>query len=236
MKASKILVLGGNGFIGQQICQTALSQGIEVVSVSRSGRPKHQEPWVEKVDWRKGDLLDQDVVRTILDEGGFQGVVHTVGILFDWNSPVRGLNRIMSGSKNVAQSERDTYEQVIEQTARNSLQAFEEALKKKNDLRFVFISAAETQWENTRLGRIFEKAFMPRFLKQYLQHKRAINRATNLMPNVSVVYPSIVYRWSQWGKIPVVLGFRAFCWLPIVKNPVHVERLSKEILALLLSE
>lgn len=35
----KIVVLGGNGFVGSAICKAAVSKGIEVVSVSRSLKP-----------------------------------------------------------------------------------------------------------------------------------------------------------------------------------------------------
>lgn len=32
------MVLGGSGFVGSAICKAAVSKGIEVVSVSRSGK------------------------------------------------------------------------------------------------------------------------------------------------------------------------------------------------------
>jgi uncharacterized protein YbjT (DUF2867 family) len=58
---SRIVVFGGNGFVGTRIVAYALSQGINVISVSRSGAPQ-KLPTVPlpkdnaKVTWLKGDL------------------------------------------------------------------------------------------------------------------------------------------------------------------------------------
>ncbi|KAL6843431.1 hypothetical protein ACP4OV_026753 [Aristida adscensionis] len=49
--ASNIVVLGGSGFVGSAICKAAVSKGIEVVSLSRSGRPSYTDPWVDQVTW-----------------------------------------------------------------------------------------------------------------------------------------------------------------------------------------
>lgn len=49
----KILVFGGNGFIGSRVCEEALSTGLQVVSINRSGRPKQDEPWMNEVQWFK---------------------------------------------------------------------------------------------------------------------------------------------------------------------------------------
>ena len=35
----RLLVVGGNGFVGSAVCKQALSRGWEVISISGSGRP-----------------------------------------------------------------------------------------------------------------------------------------------------------------------------------------------------
>uniref|UniRef100_A0A0E0P8N5 NAD(P)-binding domain-containing protein n=1 Tax=Oryza rufipogon TaxID=4529 RepID=A0A0E0P8N5_ORYRU len=52
-----IVVLGGSGFVGSAICKAAVSKGIEVVSLSRSGRPSYSDPWVDQVTWLAGDVF-----------------------------------------------------------------------------------------------------------------------------------------------------------------------------------
>ncbi|XP_058085941.1 uncharacterized protein At1g32220, chloroplastic [Magnolia sinica] len=57
VKSERIVVLGGSGFVGSAICKAAISKGIEVVSLSRSGRPPYTDPWVDQVTWIVGDVF-----------------------------------------------------------------------------------------------------------------------------------------------------------------------------------
>ncbi|RCV33452.1 hypothetical protein SEVIR_7G091800v4 [Setaria viridis] len=57
VKTEKIVVLGGSGFVGSAICKAAVSKGIEVVSLSRSGRPSYSDSWVDQVNWLAGDVF-----------------------------------------------------------------------------------------------------------------------------------------------------------------------------------
>ncbi|CAN1748863.1 Uncharacterized protein At1g32220, chloroplastic [Linum perenne] len=57
VKSEKIVVLGGSGFVGSAICKAAVEKGIEVVSLSRSGRPSLNAPWVDQVTWVPGDVF-----------------------------------------------------------------------------------------------------------------------------------------------------------------------------------
>ncbi|GAB2273433.1 hypothetical protein Dimus_008226 [Dionaea muscipula] len=54
VKAERLVVLGGSGFVGSAICKAAVSMGIEVLSLSRSGRPSYTDPWVDQVSWIPG--------------------------------------------------------------------------------------------------------------------------------------------------------------------------------------
>lgn len=57
----KMIVFGGNGFVGQEVVKEALKHNINVVSINRSGAPEDFSiPSGSKgtIDWVKGDLLD----------------------------------------------------------------------------------------------------------------------------------------------------------------------------------
>ncbi|XP_022159503.1 uncharacterized protein At1g32220, chloroplastic isoform X1 [Momordica charantia] len=57
VRSEKVVVLGGSGFVGSAICKAAVSKGIEVVSVSRSGRPTDTSSWIDQVTWVPGDVF-----------------------------------------------------------------------------------------------------------------------------------------------------------------------------------
>lgn len=75
----KLLVTGGNGFIGQEVCRIAVGDGHEVVSVARSGRPETSAPWADQVEWVGANVLDPETWRGHLD--GCDAVIHCVGIV-----------------------------------------------------------------------------------------------------------------------------------------------------------
>lgn len=53
---SKVVIFGGSGFVGRNVCEAATRVlGLDVVSVSRSGRPTGKLPsWADDVQWVKG--------------------------------------------------------------------------------------------------------------------------------------------------------------------------------------
>lgn len=57
VKSERVVVLGGSGFVGSAICKAAVSKGIEVISLSRSGRPTYSGSWVDQVTWISGDVF-----------------------------------------------------------------------------------------------------------------------------------------------------------------------------------
>nr|QKY15174.1 NAD dependent epimerase/dehydratase (TERH) [Polytomella parva] len=62
-----LLVLGGRGFLGSRVCHEALSTGLHVVGLSRSGTPPFsKEPWVSQVEWARGDALDPESYSSFL--------------------------------------------------------------------------------------------------------------------------------------------------------------------------
>ncbi len=51
MGPPKLVIFGGNGFVGSRVCEEALKTGLSVVSVNRSGPPKQSADWVKGVEW-----------------------------------------------------------------------------------------------------------------------------------------------------------------------------------------
>jgi len=82
----KILVVGGNGFVGSAVCRAALTRGYQVTSISSSGRPYttpkgHSPAWTSKVNWQKADALNPSTYAHLLPE--VNAVVHTLGTLLE---------------------------------------------------------------------------------------------------------------------------------------------------------
>jgi nucleoside-diphosphate-sugar epimerase len=78
----KLVVAGGNGFIGSQICRIAVENGHDVVGFGRSGRPNRtpvKHPWVGRVDWRRADIFDADAWTDALD--GADAFIHSVAVI-----------------------------------------------------------------------------------------------------------------------------------------------------------
>ncbi|KXJ97553.1 hypothetical protein Micbo1qcDRAFT_156477 [Microdochium bolleyi] len=107
----RLIVCGGNGFVGSRICKHAVARGWDVTSVSRSGNPNWaaitsspQPPsWAHKVTWERGDLLRPSTYASLLS--GADYVVHSMGILLEADykkavsgqeSPIAGLRRAFS--------------------------------------------------------------------------------------------------------------------------------------------
>ncbi|KAL0393896.1 UNVERIFIED_CONTAM: putative protein, chloroplastic [Sesamum latifolium] len=111
----KLLVLGGNGFVGSHICKEALNRGLTVASLSRSGRSSIQESWANSVIWHQGNLFSTDSWKDMLK--GVTSIISCVGG-FGSNSEMYKIN----GTANI-----------------NAIRAAsEEGVK-----RFVYISAAD---------------------------------------------------------------------------------------------
>lgn len=82
----KLLVVGGNGFVGSAVCKAALARGFQVTSISSSGRPYttpkgHSPAWTSKVNWQKADACKPETYQHLL--GDKTAVVHTLGTLLE---------------------------------------------------------------------------------------------------------------------------------------------------------
>jgi len=115
--AKRIVVLGGNGFVGSAVCQEALSRGLEVVSINRSGPPPINAPWLDQVTWVQDDVFHIDGWREYLQDTA--AVVSCIGA-FGGDAFMRRIN----GTANVEAVK---------------------AAKEEGVERFVFISAHDYQ-------------------------------------------------------------------------------------------
>ncbi|KAG0320754.1 hypothetical protein BGZ97_012888 [Linnemannia gamsii] len=91
--AKKLLVVGGTGGVGFQVCKVAVARGWDVTSLSRRGKPTLTEAnqkdfvapqgWTHKVNWAQGDSLNPSTYKEAI--AGVNSVVHTVGLLLEDN-------------------------------------------------------------------------------------------------------------------------------------------------------
>ncbi|MEF8886578.1 MAG: NAD(P)H-binding protein [Haloarculaceae archaeon] len=79
-----LLVAGGNGFIGRQVCRRAVEAGHEVTSVARSGPPgpEHRGDWAGEVSWVAADVFAPHEYREHL--AGVDTAVHSIGIIEEY--------------------------------------------------------------------------------------------------------------------------------------------------------
>mmetsp|Transcript_6838 Transcript_6838/g.9016 ORF Transcript_6838/g.9016 Transcript_6838/m.9016 type:complete len:284 (-) Transcript_6838:212-1063(-) len=231
MKASapkKILVLGGTGFVGSNVIRYALSEGFSVTSLSRRGKPSVTGGLSSKVDWKKGDATNPDLVSEIIQEGEFDAVIHTIGMLFEGEA-----NKYASGSGSIPDKEA-TYDKITRQTAFAAMAAFSVATKVRAP--FLFVSAAEAKWG---FDQLFEGT-PAEFLRRYLIAKRAVEdellknygAGDNATLRPVIFRPSLVWTPQRPQAIPPVLAFTIAnaIGLPQVDKPVTVETLAKAII------
>ncbi|OAL43749.1 NAD(P)-binding protein [Pyrenochaeta sp. DS3sAY3a] len=110
----KLVVCGGNGFLGTRICKAAANRGWSVTSISRSGTPHwssvsaspNPPEWASNVSWEKGDILNPSSYTPHLENA--TAVIHSMGILLEADykgvisgreSPIKGLQRAFSATK-----------------------------------------------------------------------------------------------------------------------------------------
>lgn len=131
--ARKIVVFGGAGYVGKAICRAAVQNGMEVVSVTRSGVPGSDRPWAAKVTWVAGDALDPSSYDEHLV--GSTSVVHSVGILLEKSGYKKAL---LGNSPSTQDNSQVTYESANRDTAVTAASA----AARKGVSSFIYISAA----------------------------------------------------------------------------------------------
>ena len=96
--AKRLVVLGGGGFVGSAVAQEALSRGLRVLCLSRSGRSDVPGDWSDRVTWGKADALQAETYRHHLRDA--DAVVVSIG-----SPPLPFVDRayqlLMNGETNV---------------------------------------------------------------------------------------------------------------------------------------
>lgn len=230
----RLLVLGGNGFVGREVCRLAVQRGFKVTSLSRRGEnPEPGNEQLDQVNWVQGNAVDAGTVSNLVGEA--DAVVHAIGLLFDANSGLTNLNLIVSGSKSTP-DDTSTYDRITRQTAFNVINA----IKGKLRLPFapptpmMFVSAAEAGWPDVTLGEQVENV-APQWLKEYLVAKRAVEaelRSSDAI-RAAMFRPSLIWSWTKFDVLPVIPVFNLLNALgvPFVDKTVTVSTLSKAIVA-----
>lgn len=77
----RLVITGGNGFIGREVCRHAVAAGHDVTSISRSGPPEPEKRggWAGNVTWVAGDVFAPQEWRDHLKNA--DAVVHSIGII-----------------------------------------------------------------------------------------------------------------------------------------------------------
>jgi nucleoside-diphosphate-sugar epimerase len=224
------------GFLGQTVCKRAVLEGYEVTSLSRRGLPPDAsggQASPANIDYRMGDAREKGAVTNILTEGGFTGIVHCIGLLFDTESGLGDYNVFVSGSGSLLDG-KSTYDTITRLTAFNAIDAaldYSEKAGLAKPLPFCFTSAAEAGWPEVLGGPQIEQFLAPEWLRRYLTAKRSVEkRLLESSPQLRpiIVRPSLIYSLDRPSSyIPVgafFVGNRV--GLPFVDRPVTVQALS----------
>jgi len=232
-----------------------LLEGYEVTSLSRRGLPpvtstntndnkKGSSGAGSGIVYRKGDARQAETIPSILEEGGYVGVVHCIGLLLDDASGLGTYNRFVSGSGSVP-DENSSYDAITRVTAFNAIDASIRRLRNNNNdddgggsgsarFPFVFTSAAEAGWPDVPGGSRIEEFLAPEWLRRYLAAKRAVESkllgsCDELRP--IIVRPSLIYSLDKPASyVPVgafFVGNRL--GLPFVDRPVTVQSLANAV-------
>lgn len=79
---AKLVVPGGNGFIGSEICRVAVQNDHEVAAFGRTGRPSltpARHPWTQEVEWRAADVFEPETWRDLLEDA--DALVHCIATI-----------------------------------------------------------------------------------------------------------------------------------------------------------
>jgi len=236
-KQQRLLVLGGSGFVGSEVCRNAVDCGFQVTSLSRRGaNPDPKDVRLQQVDWRAGDATDKKTVASLVANA--DAVVHAVGLLFDVDSGLANFNLIVSGSGSKP-GPQSTYDNITRKTALLAIAAARDKARMQSllgvpPMPFVFVSCAEAGWPDVQFGDKVEAA-APDWLKRYLTAKRAVEAELRNSPSLrtTALRPSLIWNWQKLDVLPVIPIFNlaSAIGVPFVDKTVRVETLAKAAVA-----
>ena len=215
----KVAVFGGTGFVGSAVCERLIQKGYEVTAVSRRGtNPRPNDANLSRVNWVKGDATDKSTVKKIVNEN--DAVVHAIGLLFDVNSGLEGLNKIVSGSGSLP-DDNSTYDNITRQTMFNVCDAIENKMSfpnlsslvagKKEKYPLCFVSCAEAGWPDVAGGSFVEEKLAPDWLKGYLAAKRAVEQRLGDSTKIraAIYRPSLIWDWTKVSDYHIIRYYSA---------------------------
>lgn len=241
----RVTVLGGTGYVGSAVCERLIKRGHTVTAVSRRGEnPKPESKELSEVNWVQGDATDLKTVNQVLKDS--DAAVHAIGLLFDVDSGLANINRIVSGSGSIP-SETSTYDAITRSTAFNAISAIEKkqsgnlGIFSKNNKRypFCFVSAAEAGWPDVPFGKTIDEKLAPKWLNKYLVAKRAVEARLKESSEdkgtlrAAIYRPSLIWDWSKLDVLPAIPIFNlaAAIGIPFVDKTVRIETLADAIVA-----
>lgn len=168
----KLVVFGGNGFLGKRICQIALQSGIfkSIISLSRTGtRPLPAEGntkysphnWMNKIEWAKADIFDPKSYEHHLYDT--TDVVHSIGILLE-NSSYKSI--VNGTDRSVLNGVEPSYKKMNTESALVLGETFQNTLKHRSS------NGADFDPLSSTLTYISADNWSPLIPKGYLESKR----------------------------------------------------------------
>ena len=227
--------------MGSAVCERLIKRGHKVTAVSRRGINPKPNSELGQVNWVKGDATDAKLVDDLIKDS--DAAVHAIGLLFDVDSGLAGLNKIVSGSGSVP-GDSSTYDAITRSTAFNVISSIEKKqsnilTKIKNNGKYpmMFVSAAEAGWPDVPLGKTVD-GLAPGWLNKYLVAKRAVEKRLRESEEKGLIRecvfrPSLIWDWTKFDVLPVIPVFNvaAAVGVPFVDKTVRVETLADAIVA-----
>ena len=112
----KVLVTGGDGFVGQHLLSRLLEEGAEVVATMFGSEPARgtlSPAERDRVDWTSLDVLDADAVHETVARTGPDRIIHLAGFASSSlarDRPAEALRTNVEGTLNVVESAADAGE------------------------------------------------------------------------------------------------------------------------------
>ena len=167
--------------------------------------------------------------------------MHCIGLLFDVDSGLANLNKIVSGSGSIP-GDASTYDAITRTTAFNVIQSIEKkqssimnVMNKDKKFPFCFVSAAEAGWPDVPFGKTIDEKLAPGWLQKYLVAKRAVEQRLKDSNGIryAIYRPSLIWDWTKLDVLPVipVFNFASAIGIPFVDKTVRVETLADAIVA-----
>jgi len=100
---TKSLVIGGSGFVGQELCRQVTQRGDALYVLGRSLRPRDALG-----HWLQGDITDERSLRAALSDDEFDVIYHTASLAGDTGDPLQMVNVNLVGLTHVLLYARDT--------------------------------------------------------------------------------------------------------------------------------